>query len=101
MDTELKMNITENVDLTVVEKIAALNRRKIPQHLMKNDAERNGKEFNPTSYFTVLTHLTMKDGYTLDYFYIFNDGFGGYPCLYARRSADPPFRVYLLLEPTL
>ena len=44
---------------------------------------RTGDEFDVSEYLTVLDHLAMEDGYTLDYVYSL-DGMGGHPMLYAR-----------------
>jgi hypothetical protein len=84
---------TTPVDTTVAARISALHERQIPKHLMQEDGQRIGQEFDPNAYFTVLAHLSMKDGYTLDYFYQI-DSFAGEPYLYARHSGDEPFKTY-------
>lgn len=65
----------------------------IPAHLRQTDAVRNGSEFDPNRYFSVLTHLSMEPGYVLDYVYYF-DGMGGLPMLYARPADRPPYEDY-------
>lgn len=88
----MKMNKTIIRDAqAVVEKFTALHQGEIPEHLMKKDAKRNGKEFDPNSYLTVLTHLTLVHGYTLDYIYNYTF-FDGSPYLYARQLDAPPLR---------
>ena len=56
----------------------------IPQHLL-DTGTKQGSEFDANEYFTVLTHISMREGYALDYVYL-SDGLGGSPVLYARRA---------------
>jgi hypothetical protein len=66
----------------------------IPDHLLTENAERTGEEFDPNLYFTALNHLNMDEGYVLDYVYYY-DGMGGRPVLYARTEGQQsPFRTY-------
>lgn len=73
------------VDGSVVAKLHKLHPEKIPEHLMRGTPTKATGDFDPNAYFTVLTHLKVKDGYTLDYVY-HCDALGGYPCLYARPT---------------
>ena len=50
-------------------------------------------DFDPNSYFKKLTHITIKEGYVLDYVY-FSDELGGLPLVYARKVDDKPFQSY-------
>lgn len=68
----------------IVKRIKILHRLEFPRHLMNEQPNRTGKEFDPNSYFALLTHLTLIPGYTLDYYYHFTMNLGGIPCLYAR-----------------
>ena len=44
---------------------------RVPSHFGpdKNDIQRAPEDFDVNSYFAVLDHLQMDNGYTLDYFY--------------------------------
>lgn len=75
---------------TAVDGLDSIQPNNIPEHLMEEDAVRDGSEFDPNRYFDVLTHLSMADGYVLDYVY-FYDFMGGYPLLYARQESSTPF----------
>jgi hypothetical protein len=76
-----------------VDALNALNPGGIPEHLQQVDAVRDGTEFDPNRYFTVLTHLSMEAGYVLDYVYYY-DGMGGMPMLYARPADQAPYENY-------
>jgi hypothetical protein len=47
-------------------------------------------EFDVNEYFKVLTHISMQDGYSLDYVYQL-DGLGAYPILYALPNGQAPY----------
>ncbi|MBI5686418.1 MAG: hypothetical protein HZC54_15205 [Verrucomicrobia bacterium] len=51
------------------------------------------KTFSAGAYFTVLHHLSMESGWTLDYVYQ-TDNVGGRPVLYARRADAEPFKSF-------
>ena len=63
---------------------------KIPDHFIRSPL-RQDSDFDVNQYFSVLTHLSMAPGYTLDYF-IDSNGLGGRPAIYARKSTDAPFK---------
>lgn len=89
------MTISKDIDISVVKKMMDLKPGKIPAHLKVKDAVRTGEEFDPNSYFSALTHLSMKPGYTLDYIYKHMNGpYSGGPRLYARSISDPPIRSF-------
>jgi hypothetical protein len=46
--------------------------------------------FDVNNYFKVLPHLSMQDGYALDYVYRL-DGLGSFPYLYARPVDQTPY----------
>jgi hypothetical protein len=60
----------------------------IPENLKVTHGERTGNEFDPNEYFTVLNHLSMETGYTLDYVY----HYGFWPILYARQLDQLPYK---------
>jgi hypothetical protein len=63
-----------------------------PRYLSKEDAVKQGDEFDVNRYFSVLTHLSMQPGYVLDYIYHY-DGMGGFPLLYARPTDQAPYNT--------
>jgi hypothetical protein len=73
----------------VVLNIRTLQSSEIPEHLLMT-GEKRGDEFDVNHYFDVLNHISMQEGYALDYVYQ-NDGLGGYPLLYARPVNQVPF----------
>jgi hypothetical protein len=73
----------KKVDGTVAASFQMLNPTKVPKHLRQRNPTRRINDFDPNTYFTVLSHLSMKPGYILDYVYDHNS-LGGHPCLYAR-----------------
>jgi hypothetical protein len=62
---------------------------KIPQALLETGSKQ-GDEFNANDYFKILTHISMQDGYSLDYVYQV-DGLGAYPILYALPDGQAPY----------
>ncbi len=63
-----------------------------PEHLMVEDSLKTGGEFEAAEYFTVLKHLSMEQGYVLDWVYCY-DGMGGSPVLYARPQEQPAYET--------
>lgn len=61
----------------------------IPNHLLDTGIKR-GDEFDADQYFNVLTRISMREGYTLDYVYQV-DSLGGFPMLYARPMDQVPY----------
>jgi hypothetical protein len=62
----------------------------IPDNFMAEEPVRTGAEFDPNQFFSVLTHLSMAPGYSLDYVY-HRDGLGAFPILYARPLSQPRY----------
>jgi len=62
----------------------------IPQYFLTDNPAKQGGEFDVMQYFTVLDHLSVQQGYALDYIYHY-DGMGGYPILYAHPVDQPPY----------
>ncbi len=65
---------------------------KIPEHFKQENPVKQGGEFDPNRYFEALTHLKMREGFTLDYAYSYQ-GIGGQPLLYARPVDEKPFQT--------
>jgi hypothetical protein len=65
----------------------------IPDNLMQNDSSKTGGEFDTNTYFSVLTHLSVEEGYVLDWVYR-HDGSAGSPILYARPTDATPYKNY-------
>jgi len=61
----------------------------IPQILLETGTKQ-GDEFDVNDYFKVLTHISMQDGYSLDYIYHV-DGLGAFPILYALPDGQAPY----------
>ena len=61
----------------------------IPESLIESGVKQGG-EFDPNDYFKALTHLSMRDGYALDYVYPI-DFLGSFPMLYPRPVDQPPY----------
>lgn len=60
---------------------------KIPDHFRETGGARTGTEFDVNEYFTVLTHLSMEEGYVLDYVYYLGKD-SGIPIVYARQEGE-------------
>lgn len=73
----------------LVSAVADLQAADIPEHLFDTGIK-NGNEFDVNQNFSVLTHLSMREGYALDYVYQ-NDGMAGFPLLYARPVNQIPY----------
>ena len=73
----------------IVSDVASLQAGDIPQTLF-DTGKKDGSEFDVSRYFNVLTHLSMQEGYALDYVYQ-NDGLGAYPLLYVRPMNQAPY----------
>ena len=55
----------------------------------KIDAVEKPGDFDPNRFFSVLKHLSMEEGFVLDY--VYSGGFmGARPFLYARRATEQP-----------
>lgn len=74
---------------TIVSEISRLQSGSIPEYLWTTGKKR-GDEFDVNQYFNALTHISMREGYVLDYVYQI-DSLGGYPLLYARPVDQVPF----------
>jgi hypothetical protein len=61
----------------------------IPDYLLETGIKR-GDEFDVNEYFDAWPHLSMHEGYTLDYVYQ-TDSLGAFPRLYARPADQAPY----------
>ncbi|MCP4678762.1 MAG: hypothetical protein GY854_25400 [Deltaproteobacteria bacterium] len=59
----------------------------IPKHFMSVPFEKDGSEFDVNDYFKVLQHLSLEEGYVLDYGYQYT-GLGGFPVVVVRNKED-------------
>jgi hypothetical protein len=73
----------------IVSAVANLQAGEIPQTLF-DTGKKDGSEFDVSEYFNVLPHLSMQEGYALDYVYQ-NDDLGAYPLLYVRPVDQAPY----------
>lgn len=73
----------------IIAAVGGIQPGEVPQHLFDTGLKQGG-EFDANQYFEVLTHLSMQDGYALDYVYQ-NDGLGGYPLLFIRPVDRAPY----------
>lgn len=73
----------------IVSAVRALQPVDIPQPLLETGIKQGG-EFDVNDYFKALTHVSMQDGYLLDYVYQV-DGLGAYPILYAHPVDQPAY----------
>jgi hypothetical protein len=77
-----------------IDAISSLPKReKPPEGFFKEGYIETGQEFDVNEYFSVLDHLSLEPGYTLDYAY-FSDHLGGKPLVYARPVGQPPYTSY-------
>lgn len=60
-----------------------------PQSLRETGVKQGG-EFNISEYFEAFTHISMEEGYELEYVYQL-DSLGAYPILYAYPVDQPPY----------
>lgn len=73
----------------IISRMSGLQPGGIPEHLSTTGIKRSD-DFDVNQYFDVLTHISMQDGYALDYVYQ-NDSLGGYPLLYPRPVDQDPY----------
>lgn len=73
----------------IVSAMAKMQSADIPDHLLETSTK-TGTELDINQYFDVLTHLSMREGYALDYVYQ-SDDLGAYPLPYARPLDQAPY----------
>lgn len=74
---------------SLIQSVMELKPAKTPDSFRETGVK-TGAEFDVNDYFKALTHLSMEDGYTLDYVYIV-DFLGSFPRLFARPADQPPY----------
>ena len=74
----------------IINAVKAIQPAKAPDHLATHDGQRTSDDFDISEYFTILTNISVKEGYTLDYVYHF-DGSAGYPVFYIRELSQEPY----------
>src|SRR5688500_7420774 len=79
----------------IVSAVASLQNGQIPSSLFET-GKKQRDDFDVNQYFDVLTHISMQEGYTLDYVYQI-DSLGGYLLLYARPVDQPPYASILAI----
>jgi hypothetical protein len=75
----------------IVSEVNHLQAGAFPEYLWTTGKKR-GDELDVNQYFNVLTHISMRQGYLLDYVYQI-DGLGGYPLLYAHPVDQAPYAL--------
>jgi hypothetical protein len=73
----------------IVSAVAEIQSGDIPNHLLETSIK-TGNELDINQYFDVLPHLSMREGYVLDYVYQ-SDDLGAYPLTYARPLDQTPY----------
>ena len=73
----------------IVRAVVEIRPGEVPQSLMETRIKQGG-EFDANDYFKVLNHISMQDGYALDYVYPI-DFLGSFPYLYARPVDQEPY----------
>ena len=70
----------------IVNAVGGIQPGAAPQHLLDTGIKR-GDEFDVNQYFAVLNHISLREGYALDYVYM-SESLGGSPLLYARPESQ-------------
>ena len=73
----------------IVNAVGGIQPGAAPHHLLNTGIKR-GDEFDANQYFTVLNHISMHEGYALDYVYM-SESLDGSPLLYARPESQAPY----------
>lgn len=73
----------------VVKAVREIQPGRVPNSLLDTGIKQ-GDEFDVNDYLDVLTHISMQEGYALDYVYHV-DSLGAFPVLYARPVNQPAY----------
>ncbi len=65
----------------------------LPDHFLQGNPTKTSEDFDVNSLLSALDHLTVTQGYTLDFVY-FADGLGGKPVIYSRAIDETPYATY-------
>jgi len=87
----LPVNMAEMQRMTDYERIPRLTGSFKLDPIIVNIIRQNTLKYSVNKYFSVLTHIRMEPGYTLDYVYYTEHRYG-LPVLYAHKTSDPPFK---------
>ncbi|MEW6402596.1 MAG: hypothetical protein AB1649_12405 [Chloroflexota bacterium] len=74
---------------SILSDVSSLQALDTPDYLLETGIKQGG-EFDANEYFNVLTHVSMQEGYVLDYVYPIAD-LGASPILYARPVDQAPY----------
>ncbi len=91
--TDITAITTDSWYQGIVDAVKALQPTTIPKHLKVYSCNKTGVEFDINTYFTVLTHLSIEEGYVLDYVYLY-DFMGGRPIIYVRQESQEPYKNF-------
>jgi hypothetical protein len=91
-------NASSNARQVIVDAVAKLPLNYPAPKDNSNESPRQDGWFDVNSYFSVLNHLSIQSGYTLDYYYSSN-GSAAYPVLYARKVDSAPFSFWQQIPP--
>ena len=80
-------------DQSALNELGAFRQLPLPEHLEEGAPMDDGETFDASKYLTVLTHLSMQQGYVLDYVY-FTSWTSGWPRLYARPESSLRYQTY-------
>ena len=75
--------------MNIVDSISNIQPADVPQQLMDTGIK-TGDEFDANEYFSALSHVSMQEGYVLDYVYPV-ESLGSSPVLYARPEDQPAY----------
>jgi hypothetical protein len=82
-----------------VQAVAALrDRGYLSLDFLRGLVEGTEEGFDANEYFSVLSHLSIEDGYTLGYLYYLEEDFGGHPVVHARPSQYATLAEYIKAE---
>ena len=76
-----------------VDAVAALQPKGPPEHLREHECIKTGNEWDINTYFTVLTNISVEEGYYLDYVYRY-EGNEGYPVIFFKENGQEPYKTY-------
>ncbi|NLT28441.1 MAG: hypothetical protein GXX97_05150 [Dehalococcoidales bacterium] len=88
--TDNDLSLARSRQKTVDAMRSLINGYSLPREYWTVDSARLEGWFDVNAYFSVLSHLSMQPGYTLDYVY-HGRQLEGHPYMYARRVDSKPF----------
>lgn len=88
--TDNDLSLARSRQNTVDAMRSLINGYSLPREYRTVDSARLEGWFDVNAYFSVLSHLSMQPGYTLDYVY-HGRQYEGHPYMYARRVDSKPF----------